>query len=70
MGWEGIGDLIGTVAKWWTPEAVKARARQKLLKLKEEENDLLFQVKSDKVNTRLLVIRRDIKRLQDYLGNS
>ena len=69
MGWEGIGDLIGTIAKWWTPEKVKARARQKLVKLKEEENDLLSKESNSKNTTRLLIIRRDIARLQAYLGN-
>lgn len=69
MGWDGIGDLIGTISKWWTPEKVKARARQALIKLKEEENDLLFQAKTDRVIARLLVIRRNIKRLQDRLTN-
>ena len=69
MGWEGIGDLIGTIAKWWTPEKVKARARQKLAKLKEEENDLLFKPQTDKGIARLLIIRRDISRLQACLGN-
>jgi hypothetical protein len=70
MGWEGIGDLIGTIAKWWTPEKVKERARQKLAKLKEEENDILFKDPSPKNTTRLLAIRRDIARLQNYLSNS
>ena len=70
MGWDGIGDLIGTIAKWWTPEQVKARARQALAKLREEENDLLFKAKSDKVNARLLIVRRDIARLQNKLSNS
>lgn len=70
MGWEGIGDLIGTIAKWWTPEKVKARARQKLNKLKEEENDILLKPQNPKFTARLLVIRRDIKRLQDYLKES
>jgi hypothetical protein len=69
MGWEGIGDLIGTIAKWWTPEKVKARARQKLEKLKEEESDLLNQPQNIKNTARMLAIRRDIKRLQTYLGN-
>jgi hypothetical protein len=69
MGWEGIGDLIGTIAKWWTPEKVKARARQKLAKLKEEENDLLSKTPEPKTVARLLTIRRDISRLQSYLGN-
>mgnify|MGYP001611913277 CR=1 FL=1 len=70
MGWEGIGDLIGTIAKWWTPEKVKARARQKLAKLKEEENDLLSKGQNPKNTTRLLVVRRDISRLQTYCGNN
>jgi hypothetical protein len=69
MGWEGIGDLIGTIAKWWTPEKVKARARQKIIKLREEENDLLFKDPCPKNSARLLIIRRNINRLQTYLSN-
>ena len=70
MGWEGLGDLIGTIAKWWTPEKVKARARQKLKKLKEEENDILLKPQTPKLTARLLVLRRDIARLQNYLSES
>jgi hypothetical protein len=70
MGWEGIGDLIGTIAKWWTPEKVKARARSKLLKLVEEENGLLKKDCTDKIATRLMRVRRDIRRLQTYLANN
>lgn len=67
MGFDKIFDIIGVVASWWTPEKVKARARQKLAKLKGEENDLFSQTPSPKTTARLLVIRRDISRLQNYL---
>jgi hypothetical protein len=70
MGWEGIGDLIGTIAKWWTPEKVKARARQKLANLKREENDILLKPQTPKLTARLLVLRRDIARLQNYIGEN
>lgn len=68
MGWEGIGDLIGVVAKWWSPEKVKARARVKFSKLKEEEREILSKPATAKSADRLLVIRRDISRLQTYLS--
>jgi len=69
MGWEGIGDLIGTIAKWWTPEKVRERARNKLAKLKEEENEILKRPPNPKTSACLLAVRRDITRLQAYLAN-
>ena len=69
MVWEGIGDLIGTIAKHWTPEQIKARARDKIEKLQEEESALLDKKSNAKTSARLLIIRRDIKRLQDYCKN-
>ena len=67
MGWEGIGTLIGTISSWWTPEKVKARARSKLNKLEEKENDLFKREATPKNVAYLKRLRRDIKRLQDYL---
>ena len=69
MGWEGIGDLIGTIAKWWAPEKVRERARTKLSRLKEEEREILKKPADNKTGARLLIIRRDIGRLQTYLAN-
>jgi hypothetical protein len=70
MGVDKIFDIIGVVASWWTPEKVKARARQKLKRLQEERNDLLNKPATEKTSTRLVVIMRDINRLQSYLANS
>ena len=70
MGWDGIFDLIGTVAKWWTPEKVKARSRAKLKKLQREEHELLKKIPNYRNTHRLLVLRRNIKRLSEYLANN
>lgn len=70
MGFDKIFDILAIGASWWSPEKVKARARQKLQKLKEEESDLLFKEPNAKNSTRIVRVRRDIKRLQDYLANN
>lgn len=70
MGWEGIGDLIGTVAKWWTPEKVKARARAKLKTLRRQRYELLRKKSTPKNVARLATVREHIGRLQDYLENN
>jgi len=68
MGFDKIFDIISVGASWWTPEKVKARARTKLEKLRDEERSIILNTKSDaKTNARLGVIRRDIKRLSRYL---
>jgi len=69
MGWEGIGDAIGTIFKWWTPEQVKARAKDKIKRLKNEKKQLLKQVCSTATTTRLDVIERELDQLQSYIEN-
>ena len=66
MGFDGIIDILGVVAKHWTPEKIKARARQKLSKLKEEEREILSKESTPKNSARLAVVRRNIKRLSDF----
>lgn len=70
MGWDKIIDIISVGFSWWTPEKVKARARQKLKNLKKEENAILKKKCTWKNSARLGVIRSNIKRLQDYLANN
>ena len=67
-GWSGIGDLIGAIAKHWTPEAIRARARVKLQKLQEEERALLVAPATAKSADRIIALRRDIERLRTYLS--
>ena len=70
MAIDGLFDLIGVVAKWWTPEKVKSRARIKLAKLKGEESAILSRQATAKDANRIIIIRRDIKRLQQYLSQN
>ncbi len=70
MSLDGIFEAIGTIAKWWTPEKVKSRAREKLKNLEEEAHEILKKEPSAINARKLLNIRRNIKRLQDYLANN
>lgn len=68
MGLDGLWDLIGTVAKWWTPEQVKARATDKLRDLKNERKKILKQESlSDSDINKLNKLDANITRLQEYL---
>ena len=68
MGFESIIDIIGVVAKFWTPEKIRGRARLKINKLKEEESAILKKPATAKSAARLLVIRDSVKRLSEYLA--
>jgi len=69
MGWEGIGDALGTVFKWWTPEQVKARAKDKIKRLKNEKKLLLKQPSNAANIKRLDAIDNELDKLQEYLNN-
>lgn len=67
-----LGDIfkiIGNLTAWWTPEQVKARAKDKLERLKDERKKILQQPASLKNVKRLNDIDDSIDKLQDYLSN-
>jgi len=69
MGWEGIGDLIGTLAKWWTPEQIKARALDKIKRLENEKKQILKQNCTAANIKRMSVIQSSLNRLKNYIEN-
>ena len=69
MGWDGIGDVLGTIFKWWTPAEVKARARDKIKRLKNERKKLLKKDCTPANIKRLDRVESELERLQDYLKN-
>jgi len=69
MGWEGIGDALGTIFKWWTPEQVKARAKDKIKRLKDEKKQILKKASTAVNIKRLDAIDNELDKLQEYLNN-
>jgi len=69
MGWEGIGDVLGTIFKWVTPELVKARVKDKIKRLKNEQRQLLKKDSTTANIKRLDAIERELDKLQSYLNN-
>ena len=69
MGWEGIGDVLGTIFIWVTPELVKARVKDKIKRLKNEQRQLLKKDSTTANIKRLDAIERELDKLQSYLNN-
>ena len=67
-----INEIFGVLDKvfsWWTPEQVKARAKDKIKRLKDEKKQLLKQPFSTSNASRVDAIESELDKLQEYIKN-